>query len=216
MYHYPMRAFPLLVAVVLFLCCKSPGNDTPLSTVQDFGFPGTDKTTIRNCAEGTIYIYKEYIIYTRQDPASGGYDIYIFRPAAEPSDPCSLDTDKAYFKIRTDEMEGRNFFSGIYGDYLFIDRGTGPSHRMMAVFDIEDKSFLLKEVQYSDASVSEGTLTYYSATDVSEEAASDIPCPGAEKWKVEGFGVIYERQNRLDLESKKLKSTDEYRCSPTQ
>lgn len=215
-YHKFMRAFILLSALTLVLSCTSPESDKPFPAEQSFGFPGTDKTEIRNCPAGAVYIYKEYIIYTIQRQDSPGQDIYIFRPAARPAEPCSLDTGKAYFAIPAADMSGAGFFSGIYGPYLFIDRGTGPSHRMMAVLDISDKKFLLRKEGYSGASVEGGALTYFGKIDKADMPAEGIPCPQAEEWEKDGFGVIYERKYSFDLETGKRTPSDEFRCSPVQ
>ncbi len=214
-YDKSMRAFLLLTVLTLLFSCTSPGDDRPVATEQSFGFPGTEKTEIRNCPGGAVYIYKEYIIYTIQKQDMPGQDIYVFRPAARPEEPCSLDTEKAYYAIPAG-TDGSNFFSGLYGKWLFIDRGTGPSHRRMTVFDIKDKEFPLRGVEYSGVSVGDGVLTYFGRIDKGDMPASGIPCPEEEAWKKDGFGIVYERKYSFGLETGELKPSDEYRCSPVQ
>lgn len=210
-----MRAFLFITLLTLIVSCNAPGDDKPVTADQHFGFPGTDKTEIANCSAGTAYVYEDYVIYTVRSEGFPGYDIYIYETAGKPADPCSMDIGKAYYTITAKEAGGSNFFSGIYKDYLFIDRGTGPSHRVMTVFDIKSKRFLIF-TSYSDASVREGVLTYWDTLPDSARPEEKIPCPEAGEWKKQGFEVIYERKETLDLEAGIKRSSSKYRCSPAQ
>lgn len=210
-----MRVIPLLILIITIISCSNPDGNEPGSPEQQFGFPGTDKTEIVNCDDGAAYIYDDYVVYTTRAKGDSGYDIYVFDVAGQPAEPCGMDTAKAYLVITSKEAGGSNFFSGIYEDYLFIDRGTGPSHRMMNVFDMNTKRVLIF-TEYTDASVSDGVLTYWDTIQESELPEEKVSCPEAAEWKKQGFEVIYERKATLDLKTGLKKPSSDYRCSPAQ
>jgi len=210
-----MRVIPLLILIITITSCSNPDGNEPGSPEQQFGYPGTDKTVIVNCSGGAAYIYDDYVVYTTRAKGDSGYDIYVFDVAGQPAEPCGMDTAKAYLVITSKEAGGSNFFSGIYEDYLFIDRGTGPSHRMMNVFDMNTKRVLIF-TEYTDASVSDGVLTYWDTVQESELPEEKVSCPEAAEWKKQGFEVIYERKATLDLKTGLKKQSSDYRCSPAQ
>lgn len=211
-----MRVIPLLIVIITIVSCNNPGGNEPDTREQQFGFPGTDRTEIVNCDEGAAaYVYDDYVVYTTRAEGDPGYDIYVFDVAGEPAEPCGMDISKAYLVITAKEAGGSNFFSGIYNGYLFIDRGTGPSHRMMNVFDMNTKRVLIF-TEYSDASVSDGVLTYWDTVQESEVPEGKVSCAEAEEWKKQGLEVNYERKVTLDLKTGLKKQSGNYRCSPAQ
>lgn len=210
-----MRVISLLILIITIVSCNNPGGNEPDSREQQFGFPGTDKTEIVNCDDGAAYVYDDYVVYTSRAEGYQGYDIYVFDVAGEPAEPCDMDTAKAYLAITAKEANGSNFFSGIYEDYLFIDRGTGPSHRMLNVFDMNTRRVLIF-TEYTEASVSDGVLTYWDTVQESDLPEGKVSCAEAAEWKKQGLEVIYERKTTLDLKTGLKKPSSDYRCSPAQ
>jgi len=211
----PMRVIPLLILIITMLSCNNPGGNEPGSPEQQFGFPGTDETEIVNCSGGSAYVYDDYVVYTTRSEGYPGYDIYVFDVAGEPADPCGMDTAKAYLAITAKDAGGSNFFSGVYEDYLFIDRGTGPSHRMLNVFDMNTRRVLIF-TEYTEASVSDDVLTFWDTVQKRDILEGKVSCPEAAEWNKQGLEAVYERKTTLDLKTGLKKPSGDYRCSPAQ
>lgn len=207
----------LLAAVMLVIssAAASAQKEAPAPPSVSL-FPGTETPRVKQCPSGAAYIYKEYRIYVTQTPGSPGQDIYISKSPSPPSDPCGPDKCGQYFPIRAGDLGGADYFSGISGDYLFIDQGTGPSYRTLSIFDMRDKTYPLRAVRYADAGIEDGIFTYYETMDEVEGALAKVPCPKASEWKRQGLTVVYEEQMSFDLKTGRQDSLRRFRCSPAQ
>lgn len=189
-------------------------TETPAPPPSVTLFPGTETPQVKQCPSGAAYIYKEYTIYVTETPGSPGQDIHISKSPA--GDPCGPDKGGQYFTVLASGLGGADYFSGISGDYLFIDQGTGPSYRTLSIFDMRDKTYPLRAVRYADAGIEDGTFTYYETMDEVEGALAKIPCPKAPEWKRQGLNVVYEEQMSFDLKTGRQHSLRHFRCSPAQ
>jgi hypothetical protein len=212
---YPMRIALLTAALILIGYASAPCEETPTPPPVSL-LPGTDKPEIKQCRDGAAYVYVIYTIYVMQDSDLPGQDIYIYKPAYTPADPCGAGKGEKSFSITTREFGGANFFAGVSGNYLFIDQGTGPSYRTLTIFDMKEHTFPLLALRYTGARIEQGSLTYYETRDAVRGALDKLPCPEASKWKKQGLGVIYEEKMSFDLTTGTVTSLREYRCSPAQ
>lgn len=206
----------LLAAVMLVISSSvtAAQTETPAPPPSVTLFPGTETPQVKQCPPGAAYIYKEYTIYVTETPGSPGQDIHIGKSPA--GDPCGPDKGGQYFTVLASGLGGADYFSGISGDYLFIDQGTGPSYRTLSIFDMRDKTYPLRAVRYADAGIKNGIFTYYETMDEVEGALAKIPCPKAPEWKRQGLDVVYEEQMSFDLKTGRQNSLRHYRCSPAQ
>ena len=206
----------LLAAVMLVISSSGAAaqTETPAPPPSVTLFPGTETPQAKQCPSGAAYIYKEYTIYVTETPGSPGQDIRIGKSPA--GDPCGADNGGQYFTVLASGLGGADYFSGISGDYLFIDQGTGPSYRTLSIFDMRDKTYPLRAVRYANAVIENGTFTYYETMDEVDGALAKIPCPKAPEWKRKGLNVVYEEQMSFDLKTGRQNSLRHFRCSPAQ
>jgi hypothetical protein len=138
-------------------------------------------------------------------------NIFLYSPEISQGNPCKVDRKNASHIIGTGETEGNNFFAGVYGNYLFIDQGTGPDLRILSVYDLNNKKLVLY-TEYSDAELKDGVLTYFKTLVPKPGIVADILCPDAEKWKKQGLTVLYEQRENFDLNTEMRVTVEDYRC----
>jgi len=184
--------------MLLFLACPSSNDDT--TSAKKAGLiPGTEIPLVKECANGTAYIYKDYEINVESSPEQEGMNIFLYKPELSKGNPCNLDRTNASHIIGTGETEGNNFFAGVYANYLFIDQGTAPDQRILSIYD-------------PDPDLKDGILTYYKTLVPDPGVVENIPCPDAKKWTDQGFTVLYEQKETFTLESETRLPVREYRC----
>lgn len=176
-----------------------------------FGIPGADPAQKKVCDDGTAYVYPKYIIYTRKSPAFEGQDIYVYKPSAGVPDPCPLAARNAWYTINAGEFGGANTFIGMHGGYLFIDEWPGRDHKRLLIIDVGLKSLVYFD-WYADARIESETLLYNRVLKASKAVKKEIPCPDAEKWKKEGFAVLYVEKMTLDLGTMKETHSGNFFC----
>ncbi len=138
-------------------------------------------------------------------------NIFLYTPDTSGGAPCDIDKKKASHIIGTGETEGSNFFSGVYKNYLFIDQGTGPDHRILSIYDLAQKKLILF-TEYSDPKLIDGVLTYYKTLVPDPGVIENIPCPNAEKWKEQSLTILYEQKQTFTLNTAARLPVNEYRC----
>lgn len=175
--------------------------------------PGSDPADVKQCDGGTAYVYSNYIIITRKSPSFEGQDIYVYKPRAAVSDPCSLAGRDTFYTINAGEFGGSNTFTGMHGDYLFIDEWPGRDHKRFLVINVTDKSLVYFD-WYADPDIEKDTFRYNRVLKASGSVKKKIPCPDAEKWEKEGKAVLYVEKMTLDLETMNETHSDEFFCEP--
>lgn len=211
MYVFNMRGPSiLLLSMVLFLGCTL-GNDKVTNAEKAGLISGTESPKIKECQNGTAYIYKEYEIKVEPSPELQGMNIFLYAPETSGGDPCDIDKKKASHIIDTEETEGSNFFSGVYRNYLFIDQGTGPDQRILSVYDLVQNKLILL-TGYSDPILKDGVLTYYKPLEPDPGVIENIPCPDAQKWRERALTVLYEQKQNFTLKTEIRLPIREYRC----
>jgi len=196
--------------MILFLGCPA-GNDKVINAEKAGLISGTENPIIKKCQNGAAYIYKEYEIKVEPSPELQGMNIFLYAPETSGGDPCDIEKKNASHIIGTGETEGSNFFAGVYKNYLFIDQGTGPDHRILSVYDLNQKKLILL-TEYSDPKLQNGLLTYYKTLVPDPGVIKNIPCPEAEKWESQGLTVLYEQKETFTLSTARRLPIREYRC----
>jgi hypothetical protein len=159
------------------------------------------------------YSYRKYavIVSSTEDV---GEDIKVIIKLGANDESFLSDLKKApiYFKV----PEGDNFFYGIYGDFMFIDSGTGPEPRGLDVFDLAQKKKVFSGSYSSPIALDkEQRLVYYEEVD--EKKLKKKPdCPEAEEWKKQELGIAYEEKVSLDLKTLKKARSGVLRCASRQ
>ncbi len=205
-----MRFILLISALLILYSCQS--STTRTTEAEKAGLiPGSENPLIKECSNGTAYIYKQYEIHVEPSPELQGMNIFLYSPEVSGGNPCKLDRKTASHIISTGETEGNNFFGGIYGNYLFIDQGTGPDGRILSVYDLSNKKLILF-TEYSDPDLKDGVLTYYKTLVPDPGVIKNISCPDAEKWKDQGLTVLYEQKETFTLETETRVPIRQYRC----
>lgn len=194
--------------MLLFIGCQCSSTKSARETGL---IPGTENPIVKECANGTAYIYNEYEIHVEPSPKQNGMNIFLYKPEVSSGNPCTLDRKNASHILGTGETEGNNFFAGIYEDYLFIDQGTGADQRILSIYDLNKKSLILY-TEYSDPELKEGVLNYYKTIVPDPAVIESIPCPDSSKWTDQGLTVLYEQKQTFDLKSETSRSMEKYRC----
>ena len=159
------------------------------------------------------YSYRKYAaIVSSTDEVGEQITIIAKLGADDESFLSDLKKAPVYFKV----PEGDNFFYGIYGDFMFIDSGTGPDPRGLDVFDLSQKKNVFNGSYSSPIALDKGgRLTYY--VEVDEKKLKQKPdCPEAEEWKQNNLGVAYEEKVSLDLKTLKVARSGQLRCAARQ
>ena len=177
------------------------------------GIPGADPAEVKQCGKDTAYVYPAYVVYTSKSPYFEGQDIYVFKPRAPVSDPCSLATRAAYYTINAGEFGGSHTFRGMHGDYMFVDEWPGEDNKRLLIIDAGKKSLVYFD-WYADPVIEGGTLRYSRVLRAGRKAKEEAPCPDAEKWEKEGSIVLYAEKMTLDLATMKETHSDQFFCEP--
>jgi len=202
----------LLIIISIIILTGCPSSNSGTTDAKKAGLiQGTENPVIKECNSGKAYLYQEYEIHVEPSPELEGMNIFLYSPEMSQGNPCKVDRKNASHIIGTGETEGNNFFAGVYGNYLFIDQGTGPDLRILSVYDLSNKKLVLYN-EYSDAELKDGVLTYFKTLVPKPGVVADISCPDAKKWKKQGLTVIYEQRENFDLNTEMRDTVEDYRC----
>jgi hypothetical protein len=205
-----LKIFLFILSMMILTGCPSGNSGTTEATKAGL-LPGTENPVIKECNSGKAYMYKDYEIHVEPSPELEGMNIFLYSPDVSRGNPCGIDRKNASHIIGTGETEGNNFFAGIYGNYLFIDQGTGPDLRVLSVYDLSNKELVLY-TGYSDAELKDGELTYFKTLVPKPGVVEQISCPDAAKWKEQGLTVLYEQRENFNLNTETRVPVEEYRC----
>ncbi len=178
--------------------------------------PGTDKPVIKNCSDfNTIYIYDDYVIYTRPSGDFEGSNIYVFNPLAQDDNPCSVEPQRANYAIQAGEFGGANTFTGVYGNLLFMDQWTGRNFKRLLAINLDNRSLVFFDT-YTSPKIRNGELIYLRTLKAKRKSVTDkIPCPNAEEWKARGKQVLYVEKMIVDLSTMKKEPSSKFSCTYT-
>lgn len=155
------------------------------------------------------YEYQKYTVISRSNGDSAGSDILVKNKGRKTA-KCDWNERGAALSLKN---SGADYFSGLYSHFLFVDSGTGPSGRRLAVYDL-NKSTAVYSAEYSgEASLEKDVLRFWLP---SGAAKTGDNCPRREEWEKQGLTASLEEDVRLDLKTLKLLRSGWLRCTPRQ
>ena len=105
-------------------------------------------------------------------------------------------------------------FSGLIGDVLVTDTGTGTDGRILTLYSISKKSKLTDFFDYSDpVELTDRTKLLFW---LPAQRATTQTCREYGKWRSMGLGAVIEVRVFVDLRSNNLYKTSHYRCGARQ
>lgn len=118
--------------------------------------------------------------------------------------------------------EDAGWFTGLQGDFLFVDTGCCPGPRGLILFDLAHQQRVL-DTSYIDYPLEpvlrgERWLTYLEVLgDEDADVGQMHPdCPNAERWLREQWGIGYEEEVWFDLHSLRKTRSGIITCSKRQ
>jgi len=198
-----MRKNSLLIAAILFLT-----QFTAVQAQETSLMKGTETAAFQQEAEnGKCLVFDKYVVKT----ISGedvGEDINVYRRASSVGADAACDNETApYYKIKNADA---NYFYGLFGEYLFVDNGTGADGRGLEIFNLKSKKSIYSTEYYDEAKLSEGKFLLYDK--ISETKGALKNCREAARWKKDGLGIGWVRQAKFDLLTLKEISVGAIRC----
>ncbi|HJZ05651.1 hypothetical protein A2634_05300 [Candidatus Amesbacteria bacterium RIFCSPHIGHO2_01_FULL_48_32] len=109
--------------------------------------------------------------------------------------------------------EGADWYQELYNNFLFIDSGTGPPLREIAIYDLYKRQMIFSDGYNVPINIENGQFDYWKGVDTQVTKEN---CPDKDSWESGGLGTAIEEHVRFDLNSLKKSSLNETRCSPRQ
>lgn len=212
-----LKSLVLVLGLSVCSCHNESGTPTETSEPQavetppaaepaaDFAISGTEKPSMKDLGNGTQeYIYQHYKVKTvAADSLGVGHDIFVYNEKGE-----------EVWKSENKGDESGKWFSGISGDHALVDIGTGPSGRVLVVYDLKHKKVGFKGGYFGEPSISNGMLVFDRM--VSEKEAGNINCPEKEEWKKQQLGIGYGQRVEYDLQTGAANNKQEFKCYAVQ
>ncbi len=199
------------IALLVCLCCS-----TAIGQLGDepAGIAGAERPSAhQKKSKYECRAFSKYVVFTTPTEDGVGEDIRVSlrQPNATLNQSCNINTAKTLMMIANDDS---NFFFGLFGDYLFVDVGTGPEPRELRIYDLAKKKKIYTDSYAQPVKISSGpSLDFYRAL---ENNLPKRDCPQAKKWEAGGLGYGFEQRVILDLTTLKAKPVGKPRCSPRQ
>jgi hypothetical protein len=197
------------------LPAPAPAPPQSQAGTDSIGIRGTELTRTDSAAGGWHgYIYREFSVAVREDTAGGvGEEIRvaIHRPEEESSGALARAVASPDFVVPNDDA---NYFFGLSAGKVFVDQGTGPEPRGLAVYDIRSKKKVYAGTySFPINMIDSNRLEFFKEIDAKPPG---VDCPEQAEWTAGGLGVAYERRVKVDLTSGAESPTEEVRCAPRQ
>jgi hypothetical protein len=169
-----------------------------------FGMQGMDMVSMRMISSTEMeYKSPKYTIRTASVEGTAGESIIVSAPEYGGQDYVIPNTES-------------NFFMGISGHNLVVDKGTGPDGRKMEIHDLKLRG-LSWQAAYVDTAfvVNNAKLWYW--TPVPEDKVTDtLDCPQKADWLAKGLRVGYAQRQIFNLEHRAVVTKSEFKCVPMQ
>ncbi len=201
----------ILVLLFLLFCPLS------IASAQEF-ITGADTLIkrVETPARDVCYIFSRYVVFFPYLNPSQIQDAdenhMVFRKRSDDNDfNCSL-PKKEQELLRIDS----GAFYGIYRHFVFVESGTGPDGREIAIFNLEKKKMVYSAIYSSIAkpSIENNAMVFYKDLGMLDYKRK---CANAEKWLQEnGLGYGFEQKTRVDLDTFIEKPLGEITCSERQ
>ncbi len=192
----------------------------PVVLAQDGGQPieGTDSFEYQTDDEGrSCYIYGNYVFITVPTEYNG-FHINVYKRTGNnssgtvsPRNVCQNSRRNPYMVLKDSDDQ---FFSGLLGDKLFIDGGTGPDSRDLKIIDLKSKKTIYSVEAHEVGKVTgKRFLTYF---EFSNNKRPLKECLKAREWRKSGFSIGWIQQVRLDVQTMKKTSIGKVSCTALQ
>lgn len=170
---------------------------------------GTETAAFQRQAENgdKCLVFDKYVVKTISSEAVGE-DIRVFRRAASTDAEAACDSRAAaYYTIKNADA---NYFVGLFGEYVFVDSGTGADGRGLEIFNLKSKKSIYSTEYYDELELRDGRFFIYDK--FSETKGALRTCRQAAQWKKDGFSIGWVRQSKLDLQTLKETPVGAIRC----
>jgi hypothetical protein len=172
-------------------------------------YDGTEKLTT-STNDPRCAVFKIHSVLTEDDRDAAGESITVFEGSK-----CDPKKSRTVLYLKNDMGQG---FAGLFEPNLFVDQGTGPDGRGLAIYDLIKK----KQVYYAvyspimEPRIENNALIFYK--DLSDLRYKEHRhCPDAEKWLHEsGLDYGFEQKTKVDLKTMTDKAIGKVRCSQRQ
>lgn len=165
----------------------------------------------KNNAEA--YANSTFVVLVTEKGSDTGYDMFVYaRKAGNKGDTLEMDVKKGQLLQLN---EAANFFYGLYGNYLFVDNGTGSQNRRVKVYDLTTGKKIIEDTYFDGEFEFDGkTLSFWAAaTDKKKEKV----CPGKyQVWESGGNGTAVVEKIKIDIVSLKKTRTGKFECRMTE
>ncbi len=201
-----------LATLLLFAACRNASTKTgassnaapsgPVDTL--YGIEGAERATMEITPEGEKQLtYQGYRIRIQENSQSPGEKVFV----------TPRDSGAVTYSI---PMEDGAYFCGINRSKAFIDIGTGPSGREVAIFDLQKRMIQFRSTYADTLLISyNGKLWYYFPVDPAQ--IDSLPdCPQQTEWEASGLGIGWAERRLYDFGNGSLTRKSEYKCVPLQ
>ena len=213
--RHPCSRLPALVALVLFAGCSgSDQSDSSQSPEVAAVLIPVYSPVAR--AQGNL-VGGDTVMVDGDCFESANWSALVSR-SSEPSEneillagePCVRDPSWATWRIPIDE---NTFVAGLHGNWLFLDSGTGPDARDLAVYSLTSGDEIAQTPYVHDELAVDGSsLRFFLPV----ERPTGSECAGQAEWEEAGFGTGFEQEVLLNLETGARDLTERLTCSPRQ
>lgn len=196
----PIRAGLRAFAVVCLASTFAPAQE-PASEGFSFDPIEVDSSTV---PEAKCFMSPRYIVVARQRRERLGSDFFV-RPRK--TGRCEADSLSGDYVLRD---EWAAYFSGLHGDVLFIDSGTGPDIRYLILVDVAARR-RLTELSYVELVAGPDSLSVgvWDGSELEEPAPG---CTAPRGGLVPGVDSLFF----LDVRSGQTRFSGRTRCAQRQ
>lgn len=173
---------------------------------KSVGIPGSDPAISVSGGRQSCHLYQKYLVSTVDTEEQSGEHILVQLNEGDRNGARFDDQGHWFFVVPNDE-DHNYWFSGIYGNLLFVDEGCCPGPRGLTIYDLDSK----KEVYSTSCIVGTIRGTVLSMWVEEKARATKSECPEGKDWQY-GGGVAIERAIDLELQSMKPIKRKETRC----
>lgn len=155
---------------------------------------------------------RQYIVVEKSLAPNVGNDILVWQFNPKITSPTALCRQQAQPYLTIPGANKALSFSGLQGNYLLLDDGTGPDLRDLYVYDLKNKKQIFHSDYYQPASLRGNFLIYW----VNQPKANLKVCPDYQKNQQNGLGTVVIEKVILNLAVLKSQRTGTTRCITTQ
>lgn len=159
-----------------------------------------------NCTSSAQY----FVISSDLTDSVGSNILVKYKTSPGQVIPCVYTPASGDFELKDADAE---YFFGLAGHFLVLDRGTGPEPRELIVYDLNSRQEVYSDQYSSPVIFATTTITYWTPVATKVTAAN---CPQLGEFSADDLGAEIESHVILNLPDLTETNLQEFRCSPTQ